>query len=172
MGRPKKYSRKVAGTIIDLLSKDTYTVAEVCKIAKIAPSTYYSWRSLYLEFSQGLKEAEETRTEIIKVEAEKSLIKLIKGYDVTETQVNTIGTGKFDVNGREIVKVKSQRTTTKHIQPDTQAVIFALCNSNPTKWKNYRTNELTGKDNRPLFSNYSDNELDIKIAELERKNKP
>ena len=169
MARKKKYNEKIAKTIYALFEADTYTVAEVCNIVKIAPSTFYSWRSIYPDFFEGLKRAEETRIDFIVTEAKKSLLKKIQGYTIKEQHITTIGTGKYDANGKEIAKVKEQRTVDKHIQADTSAIIFALCNCDPDNWKNRQNTEITGKDGKDLFSGLTDAELEAKILELERK---
>ncbi|MFR9556104.1 MAG: hypothetical protein SNH99_01900 [Rikenellaceae bacterium] len=169
MGRLKKYNDSIANTIFELLRTDTYTVAEVCRMVKIAPSTYYSWRSTIPSFLEGLKEAESARNEVLAVAAERSLLKRLQGYTVMERCVVTIGTGKFDDTGKEIAKVKEIRDFEKYIQPDTRAIIFVLCNCNPKSWKEKLTNEITGKDEKPLFSDVSDSDLDAKIADYERR---
>lgn len=168
MARKNKYNAKLAKTIFELFSSDSYTVAEVCKIVKIGRSTFYSMRSKYPEFAQGLKQAEEIRKELYIIEAKKSLLKKIQGYTVKEQHVTTVGTGRYDDNGKEIAKVKEQRTVEKHIQADTSAVIFTLCNCDPNNWKNRQRTEITGKEERPIFDGISDEELDAKIAELEK----
>lgn len=169
MARQKKYNRRIANTIYELLKNDTYTVAEVCRLVKIAPSTFYSWRSNYNEFLEGVKAAEAARMTFFVAEAKKSLLKKIQGYTVQEKHVTTVGSGKLDVNGKEIPKIKEQKTVDKHFQPDTAAIIFTLCNGEPDTWKNHQNNEVTGKDGKDLFEQLTDEELDKKIADLERK---
>lgn len=102
-------------------------------------------------------------------EAKKSLLKKIQGYTVQEKHITTVGSGKFDVNGKEIPKIKEQKTVDKHFQPDTAAIIFTLCNGEPDTWKNRQNNEVTGKDGKDLFVQLTDEELDKKIADLKRK---
>lgn len=169
MARKKKYNENIARTIYALFEADTYTVEEVCRMVKIAPSTFYSWRSTYPDFFEGLKMAEETRNNFFVAEAKKSLLKKIQGYTVKEQHITTVGTGKYDANGKEIAKVKEQRTVDKHIQADTSAVIFALCNCDPDNWKNRQNTELTGKGGKDLFGKLTDEELEAKIATLEKR---
>ena len=97
------------------------------------------------------------------IEAKKSLLKKIRGYEVTETSVTTIP-GK---DGKP--KIKEQKTNKKHFQPDTAAIIFTLTNGDPEHWKNKQTTEMTGKDGKDLFADKSDDELDKDIEELKRK---
>ena len=169
MGRPTKYNKKIAEKICSLIATDTYTVAEVCRMVKINPDTYYTWVKEYSEFSESIKKAEAERTAFFVAEAKKSLLKKIQGYTVQEKHVITVGSGKFDVNGREIPRIKEQKVVDKHYQPDTAAIIFTLTNGEPENWKNRQNNEVTGKDGKDLFGQLTDEELDAKISDLEKK---
>ena len=168
-GRKPKYNDKIVNRICELIASDTYTVAEVCKLVNIHRATYFEWINTKPEFADRIKKAQEARTEYFVAEAKKSLLRKIQGYTVKEQQVTTVGTGKYDANGREIAKIKEQRTVDKHFQPDTAAIIFTLCNGEPDKWKNRQATEVTGKDGKDLFAKLSDEELDAKIQDLERK---
>lgn len=55
MGRPTKYNKKIAEKICSLIATDTYTVAEVCRMVKIHPDTYYTWIKEFSEFSDAIK---------------------------------------------------------------------------------------------------------------------
>lgn len=169
MARPTKYNKEIAERICSLIETDTYTVAEVCRLVKIAPSTYFDWINRYSEFSDNIKKAEAARMAFFVAEAKKSLLKKIQGYTVQEKHITTVGSGKFDVNGKEIPKIKEQKIVDKHFQADTAAIIFTLCNGEPDTWKNRQNNEVTGKDGKDLFGQLTDEELNKKIAELERK---
>lgn len=169
MGRPTKYNKKIAEKICSLIATDTYTVAEICRMVKINPDTYYTWVKEHSEFSESIKKAEAERTAFFVAEAKKSLLKKIQGYTVQEKHVITVGSGKFDVNGREIPRIKEQKVVDKHYQPDTAAIIFTLTNGEPENWKNRQNNEVTGKDGKDLFAQLTDEELDAKISDLEKK---
>ena len=138
-------------------------------MVKINPDTYYTWVKEYSEFSESIKKAEAERTAFFVAEAKKSLLKKIQGYTVQEKHVITVGSGKFDVNGREIPRIKEQKVVDKHYQPDTAAIIFTLTNGEPENWKNRQNNEVTGKDGKDLFAQLTDEELDAKISDLEKK---
>jgi hypothetical protein len=173
MARPTKYKSKIAEAIFSFFRADTYTVAEVCRMVKISTSTFYSWRTNYSEFLEGLKEAEKDRNEIVVTEANKSLLKKIKGYTVQEKHTTTIGSGKFDTNGKEIPKIKECKIIERHIKPETTAIIFTLTNADPENWKNRQNSELTGKNGKDLMpamdlSQLSDEELD-RLLELKQK---
>lgn len=165
----KKYTKKIAERILGLIKSDTYTVAEICNMAHISKATFYNWQNENPDFAQAVADAREELRQLLVSEAQKSLLKKIQGYTVDETKVVTVDSGKRDVNGKVIPKVKEQVTTKKHIAPDTAAIIFTLTNREPETWKNRQTNEITGKDGKDLFKHLSDDELEAKIAELERK---
>ena len=134
MGRPTKYNKKIAEKICSLIATDTYTVAEVCRMVKIHPDTYYTWIKEFSEFSDAIKKAEAERMAFFVAEAKKSLLRKIQGYTVQEKHITTVGSGKYDVNGKEIPRIKEQKIVDKHYQPDTAAIIFTLTNGEPN-WK-------------------------------------
>ena len=169
MARPKKYNKTISKKVCELIEADTFTVNEICAMVKIHPSTYYDWVNVHPEFSEAIKKAEAARMNFFVAEAKKSLVKKLQGYTIQEKQVTTIGSGKYDVNGHEIPKIKDQKAIDKHFQPDTAAIIFTLCNGDPENWKNHQRTELTGKDGKDLFNKLSDEELNAKIEDLETR---
>lgn len=158
-----KYNKKTVNKIIELLSSDTYTVKEVCKIVGITTKSFHEWRATKPEFDQMVVEAENDRMEAFAVEAKKSMLKKLRGYEVTETKVTTVP-GK-----KGLPTIKEQKTYKKHIAPDTAAIIFTLTNGDPEHWKNRQTNEITGKNGGDLFKGITDEELDKRIADLQKK---
>lgn len=164
-----KYSKKRVKRICDLLSKDSYTTSEICSFAGISESTYYEWQANKPEFSEAVTRARERFNEIIVKEAKESLRKLVNGYEVDEKKTVYID----DKQGRP--KIKEQVTIKKHIQPNPHSVQFVLTNKTGGEYKNYQTNELTGKDGKPLIpelnlANLDDAELKT-YYELMRKAK-
>lgn len=121
------------------------------------------------EFAQAVEDASSELLDKMKVEAKKSLLKKIQGYDVTETKVVTIPSKVKDEKGNPKPIIKEQTTTKKHIPADTAAIIFTLTNRDPEHWRNRQTTEVTGKDGKDLFAGKSDEELDNYIEELKRK---
>ena len=158
-----KYNQKTVNRIIELLSSDTYTIKEVCKIVNITPKTFFEWRATKPEFDQMVEDANKDRMDFFVAEAKKSMLKKIRGYEVMETQVTTVP----DKKGQPIIK--EQKTYKKHIAPDTVAMIFTLTNGDPEHWKNRQTNEITGKNGGDLFKGVTDEELDKRIADLQKK---
>ena len=148
-----KYSKAILKKICALIKKDTYTVAELCVQVGISEGSYYGWCNRFVEFKEQIKEAEDIRLKYFASEAKKSLLKKIQGYTVQEKKTVTVDSGKKDDNGKSIPKIKEQTVTDKHFQPDTGAIIFALCNTDPDNWKNRQSTELTGKDGKDFEFN-------------------
>lgn len=164
-----KYSKKTVERIVGLVKSDTYTVAEICRQVGIAQRTYYKWLEDFPDFADEVEQAKAERMQAMVIEAKKSLMKKIQGYDVTETKVVTIPGKQKDEKGNPKPIIKEQTTTKKHIQPDTAAIIFTLTNGDPEHWRNRQSTEVTGKDGKDLFANKTDEELDKEIEELKRK---
>lgn len=160
-----KFSKKTVERIVGLVKSDTYTIAEICRQVGITQKTYHQWVNDYPDFAEAIEQAKEERMQFFVQEAKKSLLKKIRGYEVTETKVVTIP----NKNDPSKPTIKEQTTTKKHIQPDTAAVIFTLTNGDPQHWKNRQNTEVTGKDGKDLFKTLSDEDLDKEIAELEKK---
>jgi hypothetical protein len=101
----------------------------------ISEATYHCWKSTKSEFSECIKKAQDKFDDLILSEATKSLVKLIRGYTEQEKKTVTVDTGKRGEDNKPIVRVKEHIVTDKHFQPVTAAVIFALKNRQPEKWR-------------------------------------
>lgn len=165
----KKYNKKIVEHILTMIRSDTYTITEVCNNVGITRQTFYQWQHDNPEFAQAVEDASNELLDKMKVEAKKSLLKKIQGYDVTETKVVTIPSKVKDEKGNPKPIIKEQTTTKKHIQADTAAIIFTLTNRDPEHWRNRQTTEVTGKNGKDLFAGKSDEELGNYIEELKRK---
>lgn len=165
----KKYNKRIAERILAMIRSDTYTITELCNNVGISRQTFYNWQNDNSEFAQAVEDASSELLDKMKVEAKKSLLKKIQGYDVTETKVVTIPSKVKDEKGNPKPIIKEQTTAKKHIQADTAAIIFTLTNRDPEHWRNRQTTEVTGKDGKDLFAGKSDEELDNYIEELKRK---
>nr|DAJ89841.1 MAG TPA: terminase small subunit [Caudoviricetes sp.] len=164
-----KFNKKTVDMIVGLVKSDTYTIAEICRQVGITPKTYHQWVNDYPDFADAIEQAKAERMQAMVIEAKKSLMKKIQGYDVTETKVVTIPGKQKDEKGNPKPIIKEQTTTKKHIQPDTAAIIFTLTNGDPEHWRNRQSTEVTGKDGKDLFASKTDEELDKEIEELKRK---
>ena len=158
----KKFSKKIAEHILAMIRADTHTISEVCKCVGISRQTFYNWQNENLEFAEAIEQANEERMQFFAVEAKKSLLKMVQGYEVTETRVAVVP----DENGKP--KVKEQTTTKKHVQPDTKAIIFTLTNGDPARWRNKKSTEITGNRGKDLFSKMTDEEVEKELAKLNR----
>lgn len=132
----KKYNKKIVERICELMSVDSYTVAEICEMVGISERAYYEWQSKYADFADAIKKAQDKFDELMISEAKKSLVKMVQGYAVDETRTVTADTGKKDDNGKPIVRVKEHIVTKKHYQPNPTLIIFTLVNRDPDNWKN------------------------------------
>lgn len=162
-----KYGKKVVKDICALIKKDTYTVSEICEMCCISDRCYYTWLEEKAEFADSIAQARDQARQIRIREAKRSLMKKIVGYDATETK--TVYVNVKDDDGKSKPKIKEQTMTIKHYQPDTTAIMFALTNDDPENYKNRQNSELTGKDGKDLFAKLTDEEVDQRIAELEKK---
>lgn len=147
-----KYNKKIVEKIVELISSDNFTIAEICQNVGLAKDTYYRWLKEKSDFSDAIKKAESSRNEYFAVEAKKSLLKKIQGYTIDETKTIYVDSKE----GRP--RIKEQTVTKKHIQPDTVAIIFTLTNQDSENWKNKQNTDVTtnGKDVSPGTINISD----------------
>lgn len=155
-----KFSKKTTEKIVELVKSDTYTIAEICRQVGISQRTYHLWIEEHPDFAEAIEQAKDERMQFFVIEAKKSLLKKIKGYDVVETHVTTVP----DKNGNPVIK--EQKNVKKHIQPDTAAVIFTLTNGDPEHWRNRQSTEVTGKDGKDLLENKSVDELKAELDGL------
>lgn len=164
-----KYSKKIVDRICKLISSDSYTIAEICKQVGINQDTYFTWKKEKPEFSEAVEKAKDSFNADTLVECEKSLSKLIKGYDYEEKKVIYIE------NKEGKPKIKEQTIIKKHVAPSLGAIIHFQTNKDPENWKNRQTSELTGKGGKDLIpamdlSKLNDEELKAYHALLEKAN--
>lgn len=124
-----KYNKQTIEAICSYI-RDGDSQKLACKKAGIGDSTFHDWIHLKPEFAENIKKAKEEFQATITGKLEATLWKRAMGYEVTETETEYVNDG----NGNP--KIKGQKTKTKHIQPDTGALIFALTNVAPEKWVN------------------------------------
>lgn len=140
-----KYNKKIVKAITDLIKKDTYTIAEICLSVGISERCFYDWQSSNAEFAEIIVQARiDANMRFVKM-ARKSLAMKLEGYEAEETKT-VYGN---DITGKP--KIKEKQVVKKHIQPDTQAIVFALTNLDSDNWKNRQNTEVTGKDGKDLI---------------------
>lgn len=137
-----KYSKKIVDRICKLISSDSYTIVEICNQVGINQDTYHTWKKEKPEFSEAIEKAQDARRAYFALEAKNSLLKKVQGYSVDETKTVWVDSGKKGEDGKSTPKIKEQVKTTKHIQPDTAAIIFTLINCDGENWKNKQVNEV------------------------------
>lgn len=155
-----KYNQKIVNRICDLISKDSYTIAEICEKVKISESTYYEWLKTKSEFSEAIKKAQDKLTQDLLIECNRSLVKLIRGYTIQEKKTVTADTGRKDENDKPIVKVKEHSVVEKYYPPSLGAIIHFQTNRDPDNWKNRQENKLSGEVGiKGTLENLSDEDL-------------
>ncbi|MFT4169918.1 MAG: phBC6A51 family helix-turn-helix protein [Dysgonomonas sp.] len=155
-----KYNQKVVNRICDLISKDSYTIAEICEKVKISESTYYEWLKTKSEFSEAIKKAQDKLTQDLLIECNRSSVKLIRGYTIQEKKTVTADTGRKDENDKPIVKVKEHSVIEKYYPPSLGAIIHFQTNRDPDNWKNRQENKLSGEVGiKSNLENLSDEDL-------------
>lgn len=116
------------------------TICRACELADIVEDTFYRWLKEHSEFSEEVKKAKQYAKEVRLERLEASLYKRATGYTVKEKRSELAAN---PMGGNPII-VK-QTITEKDVAPDTAALIFALCNEAPEKWKNKQNTEHTGQ---------------------------
>ena len=82
-----KYNDEIVEKICSLIEKDSYTIPEICKYVDINVDTYYDWLNNKAEFSDAVKKARDKFDEYIVSEAKKSLLRMVRGYEVEEKKL-------------------------------------------------------------------------------------
>lgn len=152
--KPTRYSKKLVREICKLVSEDEYTIAELCNNVGISERLFYRWKKDKSEFADAIKEADKIRLKLFKVEARKSVLKKIKGYEYEETHMTASlkkGKGKDKENGEaDKLVIKEQKKTKKHVPPDSILLMYVLNNTDPENFKHKSHTELTGKGGGPV----------------------
>ncbi|MBS5798111.1 MAG: hypothetical protein KH100_15805 [Dysgonomonas mossii] len=129
----QKYNKKIVECICELMSIDSYTVAEICQAVNISERTYYDWMSKNADFADAIKKAQDKLTQDYLIECNRSLVKLIKGYTIQEKKTVTADTGRKDENDKPIVKVKEYSVIDKYYSPSFGAIIHFQTNRDPNR---------------------------------------
>lgn len=140
-----KYRKEIVDKIVSLIKEDSYTIVEICHNVGISESTFHDWKEKKPEFLETIKRAHEQVIQANLKTCEKSLNKLINGYEYEEKKIVTVDDGKGHP------KIKEQTVIKKHIAPNLGAIIHYQTNKDPENWKNKQTTELTGKDGKDLI---------------------
>lgn len=157
-----KYTDEIKKRIKEL-TEEGDSVELICKKIGISRDCFYRWKKTKKDFAALLDEAKRSFLKSIGEKLEASLFKRATGYEVEETETEYIDDG----SGSPVIR--SQKRKKKQIPPDTGALIFALTNIAPERWKNRQrveNEEITEReeiDNRQ-FENLPE-ELQDRIAD-------
>lgn len=99
---------------------------DIAKSIGISRSTLYAWKNKYNAISDALKDGKL----VADLAVESALFKKAIGFTVTDTKTISF----LDKETGELTEGKSE-VTTKHILPDTLAIMFWLKNRRPDLWK-------------------------------------
>lgn len=135
-----KYSELAPVVLQRLTEGDNITTA--CRHAGIHVDSFYSWLNKKPEFSEAVKKAQETFRANIQAKLEATLWEKALGGKRIEETTTEYAAGP---DGKPII-VK-QRKIAKTTNPDTGALIFALTNVDPEKWKNRQKQDVEARVN-------------------------
>ena len=159
-----KYNPKIVEDICKLISKDDYTIAEICTNIGISEALFYRWKVDHGDFGDAIKKADKKRLQFFAVEARKSMLKKIQGYDYEETHATMIPSKEKDGKGI----IKEQKKIKKHIPPDSTLLMYVLNNTDPENFRHKEHMEHTGKDGNNLFQSMTDEELLARINKISK----
>lgn len=150
--------------------KEGFTDKEAYTAAGISKATFYTALNDNLNFTNAIKNAREERTKIrckmVLDEAERGLIALLRGCEYDETKTETKTDPK---TGETFTNIT---TTHKKILPNATAVLFALCNRDPSRWQNKVTGEIKQEIEQTNYkgidtTRLKDETIEAMIKELE-----
>jgi len=146
VARPSKYETHVAPRLVEIEDwvRNGATDEEVRERLGIAESTFYEYKKEFSEFSEVLKKSKD----YVDAQVENALLKRALGYAFTEITK--------EIRDGELVPTK---IVTKHMPPDTAALIFWQKNRRPGQWREKPTQQDdNGKDDGIVIEirDYSD----------------
>lgn len=140
-GRKPKYTPERVERICKAISEGQ-TEKNACIAAGITTTAFHNWLASKNEFVEAVKRAKQDYQDWIDKhlleDAERGLMRLVNGEEYIET------TTEYEtIDGKLIVKKKKE--VNKKVLPNTTAIIFALTNRAPDKWKNRLSQDVNGK---------------------------
>lgn len=130
-----------------------YTVPEACHRQGGTYDTFSHWINFNPDLKELYRRAEKNRGKAmrrLRVEAaEQNLHRLVSGYQIELDTVTYLE--KTLANGQKVQIPQERKRTTKHIIPNVTAIVFALTNDKPTKYKrNFFLDQNLGSKEDPL----------------------
>jgi DNA-binding transcriptional regulator YdaS (Cro superfamily) len=134
MGGKTNITDALLQSITDAVENGAGTDKQVADSIGVPVSTYNDWKHGFrkngkeesAKIRNAIEKGEELRRAKIAAAAEDSLLKLIVGYDYEETVIEHKSGDRNE---------STEKTMTKHCKPNATAIIFALCNNLPDKYK-------------------------------------
>nr|DAU72583.1 MAG TPA: terminase small subunit [Caudoviricetes sp.] len=155
-GAPSKYDES-ADKAIDLI-RSGLSYKDAARGAGISYSTFLRWRNAYPDFSDKINAASQAFQEEVVEILEGALYRTAMGYTVSDVKTEySVG-----VDGEK--RIVKQIEIKKEIAPSVPAIIFALSNLHPDKWKNRYREEVFTMDGRKItfgLSSVVDDDVDI-----------
>ena len=148
-----------------------FTDVKLAKLFGVSKSTINLWKRVHPEFSDSTRRGKDQYN---RLDAEKSLLKLIKGFRYTETtkEAKPIVTKNTETGEEEIIgeKLLVTKKVHKFIPPNERSIRFFLKNRDPARWRDTQAVEVTGNDGGPIkqeLTNFPSGPLSL--AEWERQ---
>jgi len=160
-----KYCKEIVEDICKLIKTDSFTIPEICKKVGIDESTYHLWRNEKVDFLEAIKAARKKYTDSMLATCEKSLSKLIEGFEYEELRTVSIDDG----SGKGKAKIKEQTRIKKQVIPNLGAIIHYQTNNDPDNWKNRQSSEVKGKIEIDSTDSMTPEQIRERTAELIRK---
>ncbi len=140
-GRKPKYTPERVERICKAISEGQ-SEKNACIVGGIHRDTFATWMREHSDFSDRIKKAKQDYQDWLDKhlleDAERGLMRLVCGEEYVET------TTEYETINGELV-VKKKKEVNKRILPNTTAIIFALTNRAPEKWKNRLSQDVNGK---------------------------
>lgn len=159
---------KIAQAICEKYASGNYTFESCCNSEGICENTLYAWAREFAEIEALLKDSQRQRDESfkksLKERAKSALEKLVSGFESVETYQEGI---PDEVTGKIITTKVTTRK--KFTPPNTTAVIFALTNVDGENFKHKSETEHKGRIEIDNLANLTDEELENRIKELQKK---
>jgi len=110
-----------------------YSHQQIYKMLGVSEATFYKYSTLKTEFKEVLKNSKQQ----LEIKLTEALYKESTGFEHTEVQTELEEDVLIDNDGKEkvIKRKKKQKKIKKFHRGNINALIFALCNRFPTKWK-------------------------------------
>lgn len=136
MGVPVRYCKEVVDTILESLVEGC-SFKEAASRVGMPVSTLRNWRKERPDFEVLVKEALYECAQNKVPRLQHALFQKATGYEVSEEKTTYISETYMDDDGqiKERERVKKREVVKKQIPPDTSALVFALTNLNPERWK-------------------------------------